>query len=92
MRQLFLFQKKNSGLIARNRLKLILVSDEMNCRPGIIDSIREDLARVLSRYAEFDPMAMDISLARPGYAGASDHVPVLSARIPIFYLHNTRNE
>ena len=58
MRQLFLFQKKNSGLIARNRLKLILVSDEMNCRPGIIDSIREDLARVLSRYAEFDPMAM----------------------------------
>lgn len=92
MRQFFWFQKKNSGLIARNRLKLILVSDEMNCRPGIVDSIREDLAKVLSRYAEFDPMAIDISLARTECAGARDRIPVLSARIPIFYLHNTRNE
>ncbi|MCI8577491.1 MAG: cell division topological specificity factor MinE [Lachnospiraceae bacterium] len=92
MRQVFWFYRKNSGRIARNRLKLLLVSDEMGCRPGIVESIREDFAKVLSRYAEFDPMAIDISLARNESAGASDRIPVLSARIPILYLHNTRNE
>lgn len=83
MRQIFGRHERNSGVIARNRLKLILAADQLNCRPGILELIRDDMIGVLSRYAEFDPVLVDISL---------DRQSVLSARIPIRQLHNLRNE
>ena len=46
--------KNNSGEIARTRLKLLLVSDQSGVNPGIIGMIRDDLVRVLSRYAQID--------------------------------------
>ena len=57
--------KNNSGEIARTRLKLLLVSDQSGVNPGIIGMIRDDLVRVLSRYAQIDAGAMELRLIRP---------------------------
>lgn len=68
--------KNNSGEIARTRLKLLLVSDQSGVNPGIIGMIRDDLVRVLSRYAQIDAGAMELRLIRPdegGQPGLSDH-------------------
>jgi len=83
MMQIFGFGKRNSGAIARNRLKLVLAADQLGCRPGMLEAIRDDLIAVLSRYAEFDPALVDISL---------DRLSVLSAKVPVLRLHNLRNE
>ena len=54
MNLFFTLQKKNSGEIARNRLKLLLVSDKANCSSEIIEMIRDDMIRVISKYMEID--------------------------------------
>lgn len=92
MRRIFCFHKSNSGEIARNRLKLLLVSDQAHINPGIIELIREDMIGVLSRYAEVDSRQLDLSLTQMETAGAEGAVTALSARIPIRHLNNMRNE
>ena len=57
--------KSNSGEIARSRLKLLLVSDQSGINPGIIGMIRDDLVRVLSRYAQIDAGAVELRLIHP---------------------------
>lgn len=57
--------KSNSGEIARSRLKLLLVSDQSGVNPGVIGMIRDDLVRVLSRYAQIDAGAMELRLIHP---------------------------
>lgn len=57
--------KSNSGEIARSRLKLLLVSDQSGINPGIIGMIRDDLVRVLSRYAQIDAGAVELRLICP---------------------------
>ena len=52
MNLLELFLKKNSGEIARNRLKLLLVSERAGCSPELLEMIKNDLIRVVSRYME----------------------------------------
>lgn len=92
MRRIFCFHKSNSGEIARSRLKLVLVSDQSGCSPGLIEGIREELMRVLSRYMEFDSQKVDICLTQMECAGTGELVPALSARIPIRQFANMRNE
>ncbi|MBE7722766.1 MAG: cell division topological specificity factor MinE, partial [Lacrimispora celerecrescens] len=48
------FRKKNSGEIARNRLKLLLVADKADCSPEIMQMIKDDMVRVVSRYMDID--------------------------------------
>ena len=35
-----LFKKKNSGTVAKDRLKLLLVSDRASCSPEIMEAIK----------------------------------------------------
>ena len=37
------FRKKNSGEIAKDRLKLLLISDRANCSPEIMEAIKNDI-------------------------------------------------
>ena len=40
MSLLDLFKKKSSGTIAKDRLKLLLVSDRANCSPDVMEMIK----------------------------------------------------
>lgn len=83
MRRIFRFSRGNTGLIARNRLKLLLVADKVHCSPGFLELIKDDMASVLSRYMEIDAGQMDIRLTRMETAGTSETFPALYASIPI---------
>ena len=48
------FFYKNSSGIARDRLKVVLLSDRMNCSPEKIRMIKRDIVRVLGKYLEID--------------------------------------
>lgn len=47
MSVLDLFRKKSSSNVAKDRLKLLLVSDRANCSPEVMEMIKMTLLRLL---------------------------------------------
>ncbi|MBE5948092.1 MAG: cell division topological specificity factor MinE [Lachnospiraceae bacterium] len=78
-----LFKKKNSGSYAKDRLKLLLVSDRANCSPELMEMIKNDIINVISKYMEIDTEALDIQITQTESDGNNGAVPALYANIPI---------
>ncbi|WP_333651790.1 cell division topological specificity factor MinE [Lacrimispora sp.] len=77
------FRKKNSGEIARNRLKLLLVADKADCSPEIMQMIKDDMVRVVSRYLNIDSDRIEIQMKKQKQEDCERFTPVLYANIPI---------
>jgi cell division topological specificity factor len=56
------FKKKSSSNVAKDRLKMVLVSDRANCSPDIMEQIKNDIIHVLSKYVEIDLEGLDIKI------------------------------
>lgn len=84
-----LFKKKNSGDIAKDRLKLLLVSDRANCSPEIMEKIKNDIIQVISKYMEIDAEGLDIQITQTESEGNNGNVPALFANIPIKDMRHT---
>ena len=54
------FQRKSSCQVAKDRLKILLISDRVNCSPEVMDLIKTDIAKVISKYMKIDTENMDI--------------------------------
>ena len=78
-----LFRKKSSGDIAKDRLKLLLVSDRANCSPETMDLIKNDIIKVIAKYMEIDSEGLDIQITQTESDGNNGNVPALIANIPI---------
>ena len=78
-----LFKKKSSGDVAKDRLKLLLVSDRANCSPEVMEMIKNDIIEVISKYMDIDTDALDIQITETESDGANGKVPALFANIPI---------
>ena len=85
-----LFKKKNSGDVAKDRLKLLLVSDRANCSPDIMEQIKNDIIQVIAKYMEIDVDALDIQLTQTESESNNGTVPALVANIPIKDMKGTR--
>lgn len=83
-----LFGRKNSGEIARQRLKLLLVSDRAGCSPELLEMIRNDFIHAVSRYMEVDTNDLIVCVIRSASDGYKGRVPALYASIPIRDLQN----
>lgn len=77
------FKKKTSGDIAKDRLKLVLVSDRANCSPDIMEMIKNDIIQVISKYMEIDAEGLDIQITQTESETTNGTVPALYANIPI---------
>lgn len=60
----YLFRRKRSGQIAKDRLKILLISDRINCSPEVMNMIKKDIAKVISRYIQIDPGKMEIQVSK----------------------------
>ena len=78
-----LFKRKSSGDIAKDRLKLVLVSDRANCSPDVMEMIKNDIIQVISKYMEIDAEGLDIQITQTEAEGNNGNVPALYANIPI---------
>ena len=56
------FSKNKSGNVAKDRLKLLLVSDRANCSPEVMEAIKNDIIKVISKYMDVDTDALDIQI------------------------------
>jgi cell division topological specificity factor len=78
------FKKKNSSDVAKDRLKLLLVSDRTNCSPDILEAIKNDIIAVISKYMEIDTEGLDIQITQTeSDRNDGSTVPALFANIPI---------
>ena len=75
--------KRNSGCIAKRRLGLILVTDRAGCTPEILEMIREDMIKAVSKYMEIDAKGLEMKVSRADETGTEARLPVLCASVPI---------
>ena len=86
MKTFFFFRNKNSRQIAKDRLKILLISDRVNCSPEMMELIKNDIAKVISRYMKIDSESMEIQITKTGTKGRNMKNPALYANIPILDL------
>lgn len=82
-----LFKKKSSGDVAKDRLKLLLVSDRASCSPDIMEAIKNDIIAVISKYMEIDASGLDIQITQTDSEDGGK-APALFANIPIKDMKN----
>ncbi len=85
------FKKKTSGDMAKDRLKLLLVSDRANCSPEIMEAIKNDIIKVISKYMEIDCEGLDIQITQTESETQNGTVPALCANIPILDMKHKKN-
>lgn len=56
-----LFKPQGSGATARERLRLVLLSDHLSLAPDMIDALKADLLEVFSRYFEYDAKQAEVT-------------------------------
>lgn len=84
-----IFKRKTSSQIAKDRLKILLISDRVNCSPEMMELIKNDIAQVISKYMQIDASSMEVQIAKTGNAAEMEKkMPVLYANIPILDLRS----
>lgn len=80
----FLTKKTASSKdIAKDRLKLVLIHDRVNCSSQVLEMIRADIMKVISNYMEIDEEELDIQISQTESDADGRVSPVLYANIPI---------
>ena len=72
-----LFGRQPSGAMAKERLRLVLMSDHLSLAPEMIESMKRDLVDVISRYVEVDRERIDVHFEN------QDNALAMLANIPI---------
>lgn len=85
------FKKKSSGTMAKDRLKLLLISDRANCSPEVMEAIKNDIIKVISKYMEIDCEGLDIQITQTESEGTNGSVPALCANIPILDMRQKKS-
>lgn len=58
----FAAKDNDSKNIAKERLRMVLVHDRTQVAPHIMEAIREDIVKVISRYMDVDESNMEVDL------------------------------
>ena len=82
------FRRKSSCEVAKDRLKILLISDRVNCSPEMMELIKTDIIKVISKYMKIDVENMDIQINPKANKSGKGKIPTLYANIPILDLHN----
>ena len=72
-----LFGRQTSGATAKERLRLVLMSDHLSLAPDLIDAMKHDLVDVISKYVQVDREKIDVHFEQ------EDHGLAMLANIPI---------
>lgn len=72
---LFGFRRRNTSSIAKDRLKLLLNAERINCSPSVLIMLKNDLIKTVNKYIVVDEDKVSVK-----YTAAP---PSLTAHIPI---------
>lgn len=75
--------KKNSGMIAKKRLQFVLIADRAGCTPEILEMIKDDMIKAISKYMEIDTSGLEIKITQMEDQEMSEKLPVLYVSMPV---------
>ena len=62
--KVFSNESKTSKSVAKERLKLVLVHDRVDCSPKLLDLIKTDILKVIANYAEIEEDGLEIKMSK----------------------------
>ena len=62
--KVFSNESKSSKSVAKERLKLVLVHDRVDCSPQLLDLIKDDILKVIANYAEIEENGLEIKMSK----------------------------
>src|SRR5476651_2345458 len=72
-----IFNPQPSSVTARERLRLVLLSDHLALAPDVVESLKADLIAVISKYVDVDAAHCDVTFEQ------QESVVAMLANIPI---------
>lgn len=76
-----LFGKPASSETAKERLRLVLLSDHLSLAPDVVEALKHDLVEVISRYVEVDEENCDVTFEqREKQIAMLANIPILGMR------------
>ena len=78
-----LFGQSGSSSTAKERLRLVLMTDHLELAPEMVDAMKRDLVDVISRYVEVDREKIDVTFEQ------QDRTLAMLANIPILSVNRT---
>jgi len=76
-----LFGHKSSSATAKERLRLVLLSDHLALAPNLVDDLKRELVDVISRYVEVDRENIELNFQQ------REKVIAMFANVPIVSMH-----
>jgi len=78
-----LFSSRSSSKdVAKDRLRMVLMHDRVNCNPDLLEMIKNDILAVLAKYVDIGDMDLDMQISQE-MSETNEPVSILSANIPI---------
>lgn len=77
----FFGKKESSKNIAKERLQLVLVHDRTDCSPELIEVIKEDILKSISKYVDIEKDEFDLKITNQ--ENGKNKKSTLVANIPI---------
>ena len=81
--KVFSNESKTSKSVAKERLKLVLVHDRVDCSPKLLDLIKTDILKVIANYAEIEEEGLEIKMSKSRSEQEDMTVSALVANIPL---------
>lgn len=81
--KMFSNESKTSKNVAKERLKLVLVHDRVDCSPQLLDMIKSDILNVIANYAEIEEDGLEIKMAKSRSEDDDGPISALVANIPL---------
>jgi cell division topological specificity factor len=80
--RLFGHPEPSSREIAKNRLQLVLVQDRVNLSPQLLQTLKDELIAVISKYVEIDVDGMEVTFTQSRrQSRLTADIPVIGARV-----------
>ena len=71
----FFREKKRSAGYARDRMKVLLISERIDCSPQMISMLKNDLIHTVKKYISIDEKQVTVQITQ--------EPPVIHAKIPV---------
>ena len=76
-----LFGRRGSSATAKERLRLVLLSDHLALAPNLVDDLKRELVDVISRFVEVDKENIELNFEQ------REKVIAMFANVPILSMH-----
>ena len=74
-------KKQTSREIAMDRLQLVLIQDRVNLSPQLLQTLKDELIAVISKYVEIDEQNMEVNFTRSNrQSRLTADIPLIGAR------------